>query len=330
MVDYDCMQIRIADAESDNPLARSSVELARDPLEQLEQLRSEHKQLRSEHIRLLRIQHKRLEALHRTLADCIRSLALHNHENGVEQALALMSRTLIQVQERERARIARELHDDIGQRLSLAAVALDTLGNNPSECEVGSRLRQIKEEIFEVISAVHYVSHELHPSRLQYLGFLQTIQGFCKEVGDRYRIDIEFKSEDVPRRLAPDIALGLLRVLQECLTNAVKHSGVTRVQVLLRGSKQQVNLTVSDLGVGFDVKAVLTDDGLGLTSMQERIRSLNGTFVVQSTPKVGTTIHACVPTRPIVDFNRLARSSMKTISPPRFRTPPFLEQSSGE
>jgi len=74
------MQIRIADAESDNPLARSSVELARDPLEQLEQLRSEH-------IRLLRIQHKRLEALHRTLAHCIRSLALHNHENGGNRRL---------------------------------------------------------------------------------------------------------------------------------------------------------------------------------------------------------------------------------------------------
>ena len=156
------------------------------------------------------------------------------------------------------------------------------------------------------------------------------MQGFCKEVGDRYGIDIAFKSEDVPRRLAPEIALGLLRVLQECLTNAVKHSGVTRVQVLLRGSKQQVNLTVCDLDVGFDVKAALTDDGLGLTSMQERIRSLNGILVVQSKPKVGTTIHACVPTKPIVDFNRLARSSMKTISPPRFRTPPFLEQSSGE
>ena len=97
------------------------------------------------------------------------------------------------------------------------------------------------------------------------------MQSFCKEVGNRYRIDIEFKSEDVPRRLAPDIALGLLRVLQECLTNALKHSGVTRVQVLLRGSKQQVNLTVSDLGVGFDVKAALRDYGLGFTSMQERI-----------------------------------------------------------
>jgi signal transduction histidine kinase len=241
-----------------------------------------------------------------------------------------MSRTLIQVQERERARIARELHDDIGQRLSLAAVALDTLENNLSECESRSRLRQIKEEIFEVVSAAHHVSHELHPSRLKYLGFLPAMEGFCKEVADRYRIDIEFKSEDVPRRLAPDVSLGLLRVLQECLTNAVKHSRVTRVQVLLRGSKHQVNLTVSDLGIGFDVKAALAGDGLGFTSMQERIRSLNGTLVVQSNPRVGTTIHACVPTKPILDFNRMAGSSMKTIPPLRFGTPPFLEQSSEE
>ena len=295
------MQIRIAGTESDNSVALSSVELARNSREQL-------KQLRSAQTRLLRL-HKRLDALHRTLEDSIRSNAPRNQQNAVEQALALMSRRLIQVQERERARIARELHDDIGQRLSLAACTLDTLENNLSECEVRSGLRQLKEEIFEVISAVHHVSHELHPARLQYLGFVPAMQGFCKEVGDRYRMDIEFKSEDVPRSLAPGISLGLLRVLQECLTNAMKHSGVTRVQVLLRGSKQQVNLTVSDLGVGFDVKAALTGDGLGLTSMQERIRSLNGTLVVQSKPNVGTTIHACVPSKPIVDFNRMARSS---------------------
>src|SRR5215472_10894658 len=178
------MQIRIADAESDNPVDLSSVELARNSREQL-------KQLRSAQTRLLRL-HKRLDALHRTLEDSIRSNAPRNQQNAVEQALALMTRTLIQVQERERARIARELHDDIGQRLSLAAVALDTLGNNSSKCEVGSRLCQIKEEIFDVISAVPCVAHELHPSRLQYLGFLQTMQSCCKEVGNRYRIDIEF------------------------------------------------------------------------------------------------------------------------------------------
>ena len=196
---YDCMQIRIADVESDNPVALSSVKLARNPLERLEQLRSAQ-------TRLLRL-HKRLDALHRTLEDSIRSSAPRKQQNAVEQALALMSRRLVQVQERERARIARELHDDIGQRLSLAACTLDTLENNLSECEVRSGLRQLKEEIFEVISAVHHVSHELHPARLQYLGFLPTMQCVCKEVGDRYRIDIEFKGEGVPRRLAPDIAL---------------------------------------------------------------------------------------------------------------------------
>ena len=108
-------------------------------------------------------------------------------------------------------------------------------------------------------------------------------------------MEIDFQTDDLPTALSPDISLCLFRVLQEALHNAAKHSGVRHFEVRLWGTSDEIHLTVSDSGVGFDNEAAKASRGLGLISMEERLKMLNGTFSIESQPEHGTTIHACVP-----------------------------------
>ena len=139
------------------------------------------------------------------------------------------------------------------------------------------------------------LSHELHSSRLEYLGLTSGMKGWCKEFGDHRRVEIDFKSHDVPTNLPSEISFCLFRVLQEALQNAAKHSGVKQFEVRLAGVNDEINLTISDQGVGFDVEAAMKGRGLGLTSMRERLRLINGQLSIDSQPRRGTTIHARVP-----------------------------------
>jgi PAS domain S-box-containing protein len=211
-----------------------------------------------------------------------------------EEALVGMTRKLIDSQEHERARIGRELHDDINQRLALLAIELEQLQKNPSEVE--SRLQELREETIEIANDVQALSHELHSSKLEILGVVAGIRGWCREFGERQRVEIDFKSE-VYSVLPFEIGLCLLRVLQEALHNAIKHSGVKRVGVQIEEHSNTLHLIVSDSGKGFDVEAAKLSRGLGLTSMQERVRLVNGTIAIDSKPMGGTTIHVRVPFR---------------------------------
>jgi PAS domain S-box-containing protein len=210
----------------------------------------------------------------------------------VEQALLGMSRKLIQSQEQERARIGRELHDDINQRLALLTIELHQLQLDPSE--VQSRLQKLREQTMEISSDVQALSHNLHSSKLEYLGVVAGIKSWCKEFAEHQKMEINFKNE-VSSVLPFDVGLCLFRVLQEALHNSVKHSGVKRVDVQLREHANEVYLTVSDAGTGFDVEAAKQHGGLGLASMQERVRIVNGTIEIQSRPTAGTTIRVRVP-----------------------------------
>jgi PAS domain S-box-containing protein len=210
----------------------------------------------------------------------------------VEQALLGMSRKLIQSQEQERARIGRELHDDINQRLALLTIELHQLQLDPSE--VQSRLQKLREQTMEISSDVQALSHNLHSSKLEYLGVVAGTRSWCKEFAEHQKMEINFKNE-VSSVLPFDVGLCLFRVLQEALHNSVKHSGVKRVDVQLREHANEVHLTVSDSGKGFDVEAAKQHGGLGLASMQERVRIVNGTIEIQSRPAAGTTIRVRVP-----------------------------------
>src|ERR1700752_2926192 len=209
-----------------------------------------------------------------------------------EEALSRMTRKLIESQEQERARIGRELHDDINQRLAMLAVELEQLQENPSE--VSNRVQELRKEIAEISNDVQALSHELHSSKLEYLGVVAGIKSWCKEFSERQRMEIDFKNE-VSSTLPFDVGLSLFRVVQEALHNAQKHSGVKRIEVQLREDSDEVHLTVRDFGKGFDIEAALQGKGLGLTSMRERVRLVNGTISIDSKPMGGTTIHMRVP-----------------------------------
>ncbi len=214
-----------------------------------------------------------------------------------EEALSAMSGRLIHAQEQERARIARELHDDINQRLALVAIGLEQVQQHApdSASELRTRIGAIQNQTTQISNDVQKMSHELHSSRLEYLGLVAAVKGLCKDFGERQKVEIDFKSHDVPSRLPPEISLCLFRVAQEALQNAAKYSGVVHFDVQLWGSAGEIHLTVSDPGKGFDTEAARNGAGLGLTSMQERLKLVKGELSIDSRRGSGTTVHARVP-----------------------------------
>jgi PAS domain S-box-containing protein len=214
-----------------------------------------------------------------------------------EEALSGVSRKLIEAHEEERRHIARELHDDINQRLALLEIELEELGVSPPDSfrEVSNRANALRKHLSDISIDIQTISHRLHSSKLEYLGIVAAIKSFCKELSDKQKVEINFTYDLVPPALPQDVSLSLFRVLQEALRNAVRHSGVRQFDVALRGSSQEIELTVHDAGVGFDLIATMTKPGLGLISMQERIRLVKGTISIVSNPGSGTTIEARVP-----------------------------------
>lgn len=219
------------------------------------------------------------------------------HRKEMEEAISGMNRKLIESQEQERARIGRELHDDINQRLAMLAVELEQLQNNPSE--VTGRVQELRKQAIEISNDVQALSHELNSSKLEYLGAIKGMKSWCKEFGERQGIQVEFNSTEVKTSVAPEIGLCLFRVLQEALHNVSKHSGARRVAVELREDSRDIHLVISDSGRGFDSETAMQGRGLGLASMRERVRLVNGTITVESTLEGGTTIHVCVPLTPV-------------------------------
>ncbi len=213
-----------------------------------------------------------------------------------DAALASVSGKLIEAQEQERRRIARELHDDIGQRLALLSIELAQLQQGSSNpAEFGGRIGKLRTQTSEIAADVQSLSHELHSSRLQYLGLAAALKGFCQEFSEQQKVEVDFQTNELPSSLSPDISLCFFRVLQEALHNAAKHSGVRYFEVRLWGTPDEIHLTISDLGVGFDIEGTKASRGLGLISMQERLKLLNGTLSIESQLLRGTTVHASVP-----------------------------------
>jgi signal transduction histidine kinase len=213
-----------------------------------------------------------------------------------EEALSGMSRKLIEAHDQERARIGRELHDDIVQRLALLAVQLDAIRQDipDSVPEFGGRIGDLRNQATQITNDVQSLSRELHTNKLEHLGIVGATKNFCREFSERQKVEVDFQSRDIPDAMPTGLFLPLFRVLQEALRNAAKHSGVKSFEVKLWRSAEEIQLTVSDPGVGFDSEAALKGGGLGLTSMQERLRLVGGELSIRSQPEHGTTIHARV------------------------------------
>jgi PAS domain S-box-containing protein len=213
------------------------------------------------------------------------------------EALEKVSGQLIEAQEKERSRIARDLHDDICQRLALLSMELEQAdrSSDGSPASTKKNLEEVRKHCSEIAGDVQSLSHQLHSSRLDYLGIVAAIRGFCGELAKQHEVNIAFSETDVPANLPTDVSLCLFRVAQEALHNALKYSGVRQFTVELSGMEGGVQLVVSDAGAGFDVQAAKKKGGLGLVSMQERIRLVHGSFAVESQPWQGTRIIAAVP-----------------------------------
>ncbi len=214
-----------------------------------------------------------------------------------QEALEKMGGKLIEAQEKERARIARELHDDICQRLAMLSFELAQVDREPNDGSAApnSRIETVRQHCAEIADDVQALSHELHSSKLDYLGIVAALKSFCRDVSQQQNVNVEFTYGSVPNAIPRNISLCLFRVAQEAVHNAVKYSGVRRCFVFLRGTETQIQLEIRDAGAGFDFQEATRNGGLGLISMQERVHLVKGTFSVQSRVNNGTRILAVVP-----------------------------------
>ena len=214
-----------------------------------------------------------------------------------EESLADMGRKLIEAHEEERTWIARELHDDVNQRMALLAVELDRWNQQlpPSAVELHDHIHHAIQRLSNIATDIQALSHRLHSSKLEYLGLVPAAKSFCRELSEQHQAEIDFRDMAMPRSVPKEISLCLFRVLQEALQNAMKYSGVRHIKVELRGTEGEIQLTVSDLGIGFDPQDAIHRRGLGLISMRERMQLVSGEISIKSQPGAGTTIHARVP-----------------------------------
>lgn len=220
-----------------------------------------------------------------------------SERHRVEQELRELSGRLINAHEQERIRLSRELHDDVAQRVTLLATELGILRRRleSNRADAQEQLARLSAQTGEIGSELHRLSHELHPARLEQIGLEASVRGFCRELSDARHIPIDVEIGDLPATLAEDVRLCLYRIAQEALQNVVKHSGAARAALTLAADGNDVLLRVVDDGDGFDQLAVREKDTLGLVSMRERARLVQGRLSVTSKHREGTRVEVRVP-----------------------------------
>jgi PAS domain S-box-containing protein len=214
-----------------------------------------------------------------------------------EAKLRALRGRLSRVQDEERAHIARELHDNTGQRLALLSLHLAELTRSarPSAPSLIEQLNAAKQLVDEISIDIHGLSRRLHPSQLNYIGLTRALSNLGLEFAQRSALEIEFDHDEIPDDLPADVTLCIYRVAQEAIRNAEKHSGASRVRVTLAAGSTSIRLCVSDSGRGFAPGSIEGSPGLGLVSMAERVRSMGGTLSIQSEVDRGTRIEVSIP-----------------------------------
>jgi signal transduction histidine kinase len=205
--------------------------------------------------------------------------------------LRVLAGKLLQAQEEERRRIAREMHDDWTQRL--AVLAIDT-ARIEQQLAAGSaalaQVRAMREQLVTLSEDVHALSRQLHPAILDDLGLAEALRSECASLARREGISVDYHLEEMPKALPKNVALCIYRVAQEALRNIAKHAGVTTARLSLAASRQELLLRIQDEGTGFDQTGARAQPGLGLSSMEERVRLIQGKLAVRSEPGIGTEI----------------------------------------
>ena len=214
-----------------------------------------------------------------------------------EESLQALSGRLINAQEEERSRIARDLHDDFSQSLALQCIDLEQLLKKFAKSETDERTRLLKmlKRTKQMTTDIRALSHQLHSSKLEYGGLLPAVSSLCKEISEKYEIQVHFTERGLPQNIPKDVALCLFRVTQEALGNVVKHSQAKRAEVELGTNSNDVSLRITDDGTGFAPNDTSRGAGLGLVGMTERLRLVGGRLSVKSELMQGTTILAEVP-----------------------------------
>jgi signal transduction histidine kinase len=214
-----------------------------------------------------------------------------------------LSGRLIDAQEKERSRLAAELHDDFSQRLALLALGLENaseaLPDSPRSAK--QQLQELMNSASELGADIHTVSHRLHSATLESLGLEPGISSLCKEFSDRHGIEIDFSADKIPRVVDPNVALCLFRIVQEALQNLRKHSGAARAEVRLIKRADRIFVSVNDQGRGFNMSDMTAHEGLGIRSMEERARLLRGSFEIRSKPGRGTRVEVAIPLRTSIE-----------------------------
>jgi len=214
-----------------------------------------------------------------------------------EGALREVSARLLQAQEEERNRLARELHDGLNQKLALLCFDLQRFTQSRRELSVRRELNAIWKRLQEASADVHGLSRQLHPSNLDYLGLVPAVKSLCRELSHRRQLSIDFVVDDgvAPLTIDKDLALCVYRVIQEGLTNIIKHAGATTARVDLTLESDSLQFRITDSGKGFDVEKARSKCRLGLISMEERLRLANGELKITSVRMRGTQIEGRVP-----------------------------------
>jgi len=199
-------------------------------------------------------------------------------------------------QEAERKRVARELHDGIGQRIALLSMALREIGGlvPAGSTALDEKIRTIEDEVARLATDLHRLSHNLHPSSVTHLGLVPALRRLCREYSEQMNVAVEFEEAAECGGISEETALALFRVGQECLANVAKHSRSRDARVSLVEWPSEIRLTIVDHGVGFDVSTVHSNPGLGLVSMHERARMLGADLEIRSSSR-GTLVELRLP-----------------------------------
>jgi two-component system, chemotaxis family, CheB/CheR fusion protein len=203
---------------------------------------------------------------------------------------------LLMAQENERRNLARELHDDLSQRLALLELNVETLERgNTSPKQFKEQLHSVHEQITSLSNSLRQIAYQLHPAALEHLGLGQAVESYVREFSEREHIQVRFQAHDMPGIIDPETALCLYRIVQESLRNIAQHASARSAEINLSRNDSTLQLRVKDSGSGFELNSARTKGGLGLRSMEERARACGGTFKINAQPGAGTEVVVDLP-----------------------------------
>jgi two-component system sensor histidine kinase UhpB len=233
---------------------------------------------------------------------------------ALDEASRLRASQIIQAQEQERQRIARELHDETSQVLTSLLISLTLLEESVETQEARERIADTRALAHSTLRAIRNLSIDLRPSALDDLGLLPALRWYVKEYQKKCSIEVEFHATGFKERLPAEMETALYRIVQECLTNTAKHANADRVTITLKEETNRVYARITDDGQGFDYEALLKtpgqERGLGLAGMNERAVLLDGTLNIHATSEHGTIIEVNIPLPSVRDLQPQRRNEL--------------------